>query len=60
VAFMVFRPVLESSRLSLSFYSPGLLGSEANDAQVGSWRGCFMKSWLRSDFFPRGMMTWMG
>jgi hypothetical protein len=57
----MFRPILESSRLSLSLslYSPGLHGSEVNDAQVGSWRGCFMMSWLGGDSFARGMMRWM-
>jgi hypothetical protein len=30
--------------------------SEVNDAQVDSWRDCFMMSWLDDDLFPRGMM----
>jgi hypothetical protein len=58
--FHSVQAVVESSRLSLSICSPGLPDSEANDAQVDSWRGCFMMSWLCSDFFPRGTMTWMG
>jgi hypothetical protein len=49
----VFRPVLESSRLSLC-------GSDVNDAHVGSWRGCFIMSWLGDNSFPCGMMRWMG
>jgi hypothetical protein len=57
---MVFGSVLESSRLSLSLCSSGLPGSEVNDAQVGSWRGCFVMSWLGGDFSPRGMMRWTG
>jgi hypothetical protein len=56
----VFRPVLESSRLSPSLYSPGLPGSEVNNAKVGSWRSCFMVSWLDGDIFSCGMMRWMG
>jgi hypothetical protein len=56
----VFRHVLKSSRLSLSLYSLGLPGSEVNDAQVNSWRGCFVMSWRGGDFFPHGMMRWMG
>jgi hypothetical protein len=59
---MVFRPVLEPSWLSLCVCvcSLGLVGSEVNDAQVGSCRGCFMMSWLDGDSFPRGMMRWTG
>jgi hypothetical protein len=45
---------------TLSLCSPGLPGSEVNDAQDGSWRGCFVMSCLGSDFFPCGMMRWMG
>jgi hypothetical protein len=70
----VFGPIMESSRLSLSLslslsiyiyiyiyiYSPGLPGSEVNDAQVSSWRGYFVISWLGGDSFPRGMMRWTG
>jgi hypothetical protein len=56
----VFRPILESSRLSPSLCSPGLPGSEVNIAQVSSWRGCFMMPWLGGDFFSRGMMRWIG
>jgi hypothetical protein len=56
----VFGPILESSSLSLSLYSLGLPGCEVNDAQVGSWRGCFVMSWLGGDFFPCGMMKWRG
>jgi hypothetical protein len=40
----VFGHVLESSRLSLSVCSLGLPGTEVNDAQVGSWKGCFVMS----------------
>jgi hypothetical protein len=61
---MVFGPVLESSRfslsLSLSLCSLSLPSSEVNNAQVCSWRGCFMMSWLSGDSFPRGMMRWTG
>jgi hypothetical protein len=59
---MVFGAILESSRLSLSLslYSPSLPSSEVSDAQVDCWRGCFIMSWLGGDFFPRGMMRWMG
>jgi hypothetical protein len=46
--------------LSLSLCSPGLPGSEMNNAKVSSWRGCFLMSWLGSDFFPYEMMRWMG
>jgi hypothetical protein len=48
---MVFQPILESSKLSLSLslslslYAPSFPGSEVNDAEVGSWRGCFVMSW---------------
>jgi hypothetical protein len=56
---MVFGPILESSRLSLSLCSSGFPGSEVNDVQVDSCRGCFMMSWIGSHFFQRGMMRWM-
>jgi hypothetical protein len=71
----MFGPILESFGLSLFLCSPGLPRSEVNDAQVGSWRdcfvmswpvceffphGCFVMSWLGGEFLPRGMMRWMG
>jgi hypothetical protein len=52
--------VFQTLSLSLSLCSPGLPSSEMNNAKVSSWRGCFVMSWLDSDFFPRGMMRWMG
>jgi hypothetical protein len=58
-AFTVFGPILESSRFSLSLYH-GVLGSEVNVAQVGSWRCCFVMPWLGDDFLPHGMIWWMG
>jgi hypothetical protein len=56
----VFGAILESLRLSLPLCSSGLPSSEVNNAQVGSWRGCFVMPWLGGDFFPCGMMRWMG
>jgi hypothetical protein len=55
----VFGPILKSSRLSPYLYFLGFPGSQVNDAQVSSWSGCFMMSWLGNDFFPHGMMRWM-
>jgi hypothetical protein len=40
--------------------SPGLHGSEVNDAQVGSWRCCFVMSLFGDDSFLRGVMRWTG
>jgi hypothetical protein len=53
---MVFGPSLESSRLSLHSSDP--LGSEVNDAWVGSWRDCFGMSLLGGDVFSRGVVRW--
>jgi hypothetical protein len=55
-ASMVFGPSLESSRLSLHSSDP--LGSEVNDAWVGSWRDCFGMSLLGGDVFSRGVVRW--
>jgi hypothetical protein len=49
---IVFGPILESSGHSL--LSPGLPDGEVDDAQVGSWRNCFVVSLLSDDAFPRG------
>jgi hypothetical protein len=54
----VFQDIYIYIYIYISMCSPGLPGSEVNDAQVSSWRGCFVMSWLHGDFFPRGMMRW--
>jgi hypothetical protein len=52
----MFGPVLESSGPPL--YSPGPPGGEVNNAQVGSWRDCFMIPLLGGDAFSRQVMRW--
>jgi hypothetical protein len=49
---MVFGPVLESSRLRPTI-PQALHDSRGNNAQVGSWRGCLVRSLLGGDAFPR-------
>jgi hypothetical protein len=56
----VFRPILESSGLSLSLsLLPGPPCGEVNDAQVGSRRDCFVMSLLGGDAFSCEVMRWM-
>jgi hypothetical protein len=55
---MVFRPVLESSGLSLSLYSPAPPGGEVNDARVGSQRDCFVISLLGGNTFSCVVIKW--
>jgi hypothetical protein len=40
-----YSGVFQALSLSLSLYAPSFPGSEVNDAEVGSWRGCFVMSW---------------
>jgi hypothetical protein len=55
----VFEPILQSSRLPLTV-PRALHGSGGNGAQVGSWRGCLVRSLLGDIIFPCGVMRWMG
>jgi hypothetical protein len=54
----VFGPILESSRFLT--IPRALHGSGEHGAQVGSWRGCLVRSLLGSDVFPREAMRWTG
>jgi hypothetical protein len=56
-ASTVFRPILESSGLSL--HSSGPPNNEVNDAWVGSWRDCFETSFLGGNVFSRRVVRWM-
>jgi hypothetical protein len=55
----VFGPILYSSRLPLTI-PWALHGSGENDAQVGSWKGCLVRSLHGDDFFLHGSMRWIG
>jgi hypothetical protein len=53
----VFGPILESSRLPLTV-PWALHGSGENGAQVGSWRGCLVRSLLGGNMFLFEAMRW--
>jgi hypothetical protein len=52
----VFGSVLESSSsiFGCSLRLPSLPGDEVDDTRVGSYRGCFMGSFLSGDVFQHG------